>query len=119
MLLHLLLARLFIYALARTLGMGVSGAFLAAVAYEFSGLLYLQTLCCFTYVAVMSWLPIAFLGAELAVQSLRWVAGGWKELSWLVLGDSAAFLMGPLLALITVAVLVAARALIPFRGESQ
>lgn len=77
-LLHLLLAGLSTYALASTLGMGVPGALLAAVAYEFSSFLYLQTVWCFTYVAVMSWLPLAFLSAELAVRSLRWPG----RLSW-------------------------------------
>lgn len=68
---HLLLAGLSTYALARGLGISIPGALLAAVAYEFGGLLYPQTTCCFLYVSVMSWLPLAFLGVELATRSTR------------------------------------------------
>lgn len=68
---HLSLATLSAYALARSLGQKVPGALLAGVAYGFSGLLYLQSTCCFTYVSVMSWFPLAILGAELAIRSRR------------------------------------------------
>ena len=51
---HLLIAGLSAYAFARALGMEVSGAFLAAIAYEFGGLLYLQTGCCLLYVGVLA-----------------------------------------------------------------
>ena len=66
---HLSLATLSAYALARALGEKVPGALLAGVAYGFSGLLYLQTTCCFTYPSVMSWFPLTILGAELAIKS--------------------------------------------------
>src|ERR671933_1502800 len=42
MFLHLLLSGLFTYALARVLIGGIPGAFLAALAYEYNGLLYLD-----------------------------------------------------------------------------
>ena len=69
LLFHLLLAGLSVYALARSLGMKTSGALLAAIAYEFSGFLYLSNTCCFPYPAVMGWLPLALLGVEQAVRS--------------------------------------------------
>jgi hypothetical protein len=67
--LHLLLAGLSVYALARSLGMGLPGALLAAVAYEFNGFLYLSNTCCFGHVPVVCWLPLVILGAELAIRS--------------------------------------------------
>ncbi len=83
MFVHLLLAGLSTYALARELGNSIPGALLAAVAYEFGSLLHPQTTCCFLYVSVMSWLPLAFLGAELAIRSTRWLQhASW----WGVLG---------------------------------
>jgi len=69
---HLLLAGLFTYALARTLRINVAGALLAAVAYEFNGFMYWRNLCCSPYAGVMAWLPLAILGAELAIQGSRW-----------------------------------------------
>src|SRR3954463_11747670 len=73
MFLHLLLPGLSVYALARVIGMGIPGALLAAVAYEYSSYLYLQNICCPAYAAVMSWLPIGILGAELAIRSPSWL----------------------------------------------
>jgi hypothetical protein len=70
---HLLLAGLFTYALARALGMNVAGALLAGVAYEYAGLLYVRNTCCFAYVGVVVWLPLAILGAEMAIRSPRWL----------------------------------------------
>src|SRR5919107_5401181 len=43
---HLLLAGLFTYALARVLRIDVAGALLAAVAYELNGFMYWRNLCC-------------------------------------------------------------------------
>ena len=76
MFLHLLLAGLFTYALARALGIGIPGAFLAAIAYEYSGLFYVQNACCFQYTGVMAWLPLAMLGAEMAIRSSSWLLRG-------------------------------------------
>jgi Bacterial membrane protein YfhO len=73
---HLLLAGLAAYALARMLGMGIPGALLAAIAYEFSGLFYVQNTCCLQYIGVMAWLPLAMVGAELAIRSVRWLERG-------------------------------------------
>ena len=69
MFVHPLLAGLFTYALGRSLRMRPSGALLAAVAYEFSGYVYVRNTCCFPYVTVATWLPLAILGVELAIRS--------------------------------------------------
>jgi hypothetical protein len=82
-LIHLLLAGLFTYALARVLRTNVAGSMLAAVAYEFNGFMYWRNLCCSPYAQVMAWLPLAIIGAELAIRSSRrldqglwWGVGG-------------------------------------------
>ena len=82
---HLLLAGLFTYALARALRMNLAGALLAAVAYEFNVFLYWRNLCCSPYASVMAWLPLALLGVELAVRSARWPQRGL----WLGVGGLA------------------------------
>ncbi|MGH3090301.1 MAG: hypothetical protein ACRDSJ_23705, partial [Rubrobacteraceae bacterium] len=69
--LHLLMAGLGVYALARALGMRASGALVAAVAYEFGNFLYVRNICCFAFASVMVWLPISILGAEMAIRSRR------------------------------------------------
>lgn len=95
MLFHLLLAGLSTYALARALGMGIPGALLAAIAYEYSGFLYVQNTCCFSYIGVMSWLPLAILGAELAIGSSRRLERVlWWGLSGLALSQILASWLG-------------------------
>ena len=90
-LLHLLLAGLFTYALARTLRMNVAGSMLAAVAYEFNGFMYWRNLCCSPYAQVMAWLPLAILGVELAVRSSKWLDRGlWWGISGLALSQMLA-----------------------------
>jgi hypothetical protein len=85
---HLLLAGLFTYALARVLCINVTGALLAAVAYEFNGFLYWRNLCCSPYAGVMTWLPLAILGAELAIRSSRWPDRGlWWGVGGLALSQ--------------------------------
>lgn len=82
---HLWLTGLFTYALARVLRMNLAGALLAAVAYELNGFVYWRGLCCSPYVSVMTWLPLAILGVELAVRSTRWPDRGF----WLGVGGLA------------------------------
>jgi len=85
---HLLLAGLFTYALARALRINVAGALLAAVAYEFNGFMYWRNLCCSPYASVMAWLPLAILGAELAIRSPRWLDRGlWWGVGGLALSQ--------------------------------
>lgn len=93
--LPLLLAGLFAYALARSLGMGTPGGLLAAVAYEYNGFLYLQNICCLPYAAVVAWLPLAILGAEKAIRSRRWPGrAAWWGASGLGLSQILAAWLG-------------------------
>ena len=92
---HLLLAGLSAYALARALGIGVGGASMAAVAYGYSGFMYLQSTCCFPYVAVSAWLPLALLGAEMAIHGSRWTERFlWWGVSGLALSQILAAWLG-------------------------
>ena len=85
---HLLLAGLFTYALARTLRLNAAGALLAAVAYEFNGFMYWRNVCCSPYAGVMTWLPLAILGVELAIRSSRWLDRGlWWGVGGLALSQ--------------------------------
>lgn len=92
---HLLLAGLSSYALSRSLGMGMPGALLAATAYEFSGYLYVRNTCCFAYASVVAWLPLAILGAELAIRSRAWLQRGlWWGLCGLAISQILASWLG-------------------------
>lgn len=88
---HMLLATLATYALARTLGLGRIGAALAAIAYSQSGLLTLESTCCFAFSSVGAWLPALLLGAELAIRATSWQSRvrGWS-LAALALSQIAA-----------------------------
>lgn len=66
---HPLMAGISAYALGRSLRMGAAGSLVAGVAYAFTGFLYINNACCFAFAAVYAWLPIAILGAELALRS--------------------------------------------------
>src|SRR3954470_1994196 len=112
---HLLLAGLSTYALARILRMGIPGALLAAIAYEYSGLFYVQNACCLQYIGVMAWLPLALLGAELAMRSRRWLERGvWWGLSGLALSQilAAWFGQGSYYALLALGGYIAYRTLL-------
>jgi hypothetical protein len=91
MLLHLLLAGLSAYALARALEMGVAGALLAATSYAATGFLYGHHVCCFAYAGVTAWLPLTILGAELAIRSRRWPT---RSLGWGVGGLGLSQILG-------------------------
>lgn len=74
---HLILAGLSTYALARAIGLSVVGALVAAVAFEYSGMLYDRPVCCPPYIQVAAWLPLALLGVELALRRRTWLARAW------------------------------------------
>src|ERR687885_91502 len=115
MFLHLLLAGLSTYALARALGIGIPGAFLSAIAYEYSGLFYVQNTCCFQYTGVMAWLPLAILGAEMAIRSPSWLLRGvWWGISGLAISQTLAawFGQGSYYALLALGGYVAYRTLL-------
>lgn len=92
---HLISAGIGCFALARALGIRTSGALLAAVAYEFGSYLYIRNACCFAYASVMVWLPVAILGAEMAIKSRRLLDRGlWCALSGLAVSQMLAAWLG-------------------------
>jgi len=92
---HMLLAGLFTYALARQLRMGPAGALLAAVVYEFNGHMFGHNICCFAWPSVLTWLPLAILGVELAIRSTRWLQRGlWWGVSGLAVSQILASWLG-------------------------
>lgn len=112
---HLLLAGGSMYALGRALRLNVPGALLAAVAYEFSGLMYFRNVCCFAYSSVTAWLPLTILGAELAIRSGRWIPRVlWSSLAGLALSQILASWLGQgsYYALLAIGGYVAYRALL-------
>src|SRR3954451_24281276 len=119
---HLLLAGLSTYALARILRMGIPGALLAAIAYEYSGLFYVQNSCCLQYIGVMPWLPLAMVGAELAIRSSRWLERRvWWGVSGLALSQILAswFGQGSYYALLAVGGYIAYRTLLCSEGNEE
>jgi hypothetical protein len=92
---HLLLAGMGCFALARTLGIKTPGALLSAVAYEFGSYLYIRNACCFPYASIMVWLPLAILGAEMALKSRRLLDRGlWCALSGVAVSQMLASWLG-------------------------
>jgi len=81
--LHLVIAGGATYALARLLRLGVSGALIAAIAYELSGPVYGRSVCCAAGFEVATWAPVALVGAELAIQR-RDIVGRFA--GWFVAG---------------------------------
>ncbi|MDP9382649.1 MAG: hypothetical protein M3Q29_21410 [Chloroflexota bacterium] len=93
--LHLVLAGLAAYSLARLLGMSIAGALTVAVAYEFSGLMFERSPTFFTHTGVAAWLPVAILGVELAIRSRGWMQRGlWWGVSGLALSQVLAIWLG-------------------------
>lgn len=90
--LHLALAGIGAYALARVLRIGVSAALLAGISYGFCSLLYERNVSYFGWSAVMAWLPFSILFVELAIRSTSrltrvvWWAGAGFSLSQILGG---------------------------------
>jgi hypothetical protein len=78
-LMHVLLATLATYTLARVLGLRGAGAAAAAIAYGQSGLITSEAACCFAFASVGAWLPVLLLGSELAMRSRGW---DWRIRGW-------------------------------------
>lgn len=92
---HPLLASLFAYALARSLNIKTAGALLAAIAYGYGSYLYVQNSCCFAYVSVAVWLPLALLGVEKAIRSTSWTGRGlWWGVSGVAISQLMASWLG-------------------------
>jgi hypothetical protein len=93
--LHVLLAALFAYALARSLGSSPVAATLAGATYALSGFLYGHGLCCFAYAGVAVWLPLILLGAERAILCGSWlVRFAWWGVAGLGLSQVFAVWLG-------------------------
>jgi hypothetical protein len=71
-LLLLVLAGTTTYALARVIGYSVFAALFSAVAFEFGPFLFGQTDCCTVGTKMTAFLPLAFLGVELAIRAKTW-----------------------------------------------
>ncbi|MEJ7900661.1 MAG: hypothetical protein WKF63_02395 [Thermomicrobiales bacterium] len=78
-LLLLVLAGSSTYALARLIGYSVLAALFSAVAFEFGPFLFGQTDCCTVGTKLTAFLPLAFLGVELALRARTWPSrlGAW------------------------------------------
>lgn len=69
---HVVLAGSSTYLLARILDLGVHGALVAAIAYQYSPILEGPN-CCSVRTQVAAWLPLTILGVELAIRSRSWL----------------------------------------------
>jgi hypothetical protein len=87
---HFVSAGLAAYAFARVLGMNVVGAAVAGAAYEFTTLGE-HTHCCFVFSAVETWIPVAFLGIELATRARTWLS---RVVWWTVAGFAISQMLG-------------------------
>src|SRR5438067_1899711 len=82
LLVHVLIASLATYVLARSLDIRPTGAVLSGIAYSYSGFFLGHAVCCFAYSSVATWLPVGLLGVERAIsgttlaQRARWWAVG-------------------------------------------
>jgi Bacterial membrane protein YfhO len=128
MLMHLLLAGLATYVLARSLGIPPIGAVLSAIAYSYSGFFLGHNVCCFAYSSVAAWLPVGLLGVERATHSsrwshrVRWWAVGGLAISQILavwLGQGAYYALLFLGAFVVYRTLVASRTRIASRVKSM
>lgn len=113
---HPLLASGATYLFGRVLGLDRAGSALAGVAYAGTGFFEIQNACCFAFASVYAWLPVALLGAEQALRSVRRERRGfWWGIAGLGLSQIlAAWLgQGAYYAVLLVALYVAARTLLP------
>jgi hypothetical protein len=84
---HLVTAGLATYTLARLLGMNILGAVVAGAAFEFGGF-FERTRCCTLHAQVAMWVPVAFIGIEMAVRARTWLARvGWWSLTGLAVSQ--------------------------------
>jgi hypothetical protein len=76
---HLAIAGLGAYGLARAVGMPAAAATVVAVAYQLTGPVYGRSACCPATTEVASWTPVALLGAALAIAATTSLGrlGGW------------------------------------------
>jgi hypothetical protein len=82
--LHLSLAGVATYLFARSLRLNPAGAFAAAIVFEYT-MLWQRFRCCPQIMAVLAWLPVMLLAAELAIRSRNPL----HRAGWLLLGGLA------------------------------
>jgi hypothetical protein len=93
--LHVVLAGVSAYGLARTLGANLGGALVAGTVYAQTGFFVGHSVCCFAYSSVAAWLPLMLLGAELAIRAGRWRERAmWWGLSGLAFSQILAVWVG-------------------------
>lgn len=71
-LLQLFVAGIGTYLYGRVMGFGILAALLAANLFEFGGFLYQNTYCCTVRAQLSMWIPLCFLGIELALIARSW-----------------------------------------------
>jgi len=71
------------YAFARLVGYSVLAALFSAISFEFGPLLFGQTDCCTVGTKMTAFLPLAFLGVELALRARSWPM---RAAAWVVAG---------------------------------
>jgi len=80
---QLLIAGTATYAFGRALGFGAAAALLSAVVYTFGPFLWVQTDCCTVSGQLSAWIPVAFLGVELALRARSWL---YRVAAWFLAG---------------------------------
>ena len=80
---QLALAALSTYLFARLLGLGAMASLVASVVYLTGPFLQWNTYCCLIFGQFGTWIPLALLGVELALRSVRWRA---RIASWFLGG---------------------------------
>lgn len=91
---HVVLAGFAAYALGRALGLGVLGALVSGVVYQYTWQGQAGR-CCAPFAQVGLWLPVLLFGAELALHSRTWFARlGWWTLSGFALSQLFAAWIG-------------------------
>lgn len=122
-LLQLLIAGTATYAFGRVLGFGAAASLLSAIVYEFGPFLHVQTDCCTVAGQLSTWVPVAFLGVELALRAREWV---YRSAAWVLAGLAISQMIagwvgqGAVNGLLIIAAWIAYRALIspPLPGWS-
>jgi hypothetical protein len=118
--LHLALAGVGTYVLARALGMPVAAAVVAGTAYQLTGPVYGRSVCCPAAMEVAVWTPWVLAGAELAIRSggLQSRLGGWVIAGFALSQALAAWLgQGSYYLLLVVAGFIAYRTLASPGGD--
>ncbi|MDQ3541302.1 MAG: hypothetical protein M3440_11480, partial [Chloroflexota bacterium] len=80
---HILIAGCGTYLYGRVIGLIPAGALVAAWAVTQGGLFSDRSRCCYAHIQVATWIPIALLGVELSVRTVRQTP---RMLAWLLTG---------------------------------